>query len=79
MLENNELDKKSIRLIQGSNPAWYDLAKDCVAFANAYGGKILIGHEIPLRSIRLQLDNLVNAEIVQKKGLKKSTKYFLKE
>lgn len=45
MIENNQLDKKSIRLISGSNPAWNDLAKDCVAFANAYGGRILIGIE----------------------------------
>jgi ATP-dependent DNA helicase RecG len=45
MIENQELDKKSIRLISGANPAWNDLAKDCVAFANAYGGRILIGIE----------------------------------
>lgn len=45
MLENQETDKKSLRVITKKNPDWDELAKDCVAFANASGGKILIGIE----------------------------------
>jgi Putative DNA-binding domain len=45
MIENQQLDKKSLRMVTGKNAAWNDLAKDCVCFANAYGGRILIGIE----------------------------------
>jgi len=45
MLENEQLDKKSLRTVTKKNPDWQELAKDCVAFANAYGGRILIGIE----------------------------------
>ena len=38
-------DRKSLRSVQGKNPDWEELAKDCVAFANAKGGHIYIGIE----------------------------------
>lgn len=43
--ESTIFDKKSIKTIQGKNPEWDELAKDCVAFANAKGGHIFIGIE----------------------------------
>lgn len=45
MKEFQQLDKKSLRLVTRSNPDWDELAKDCVCFANAQGGKILLGFE----------------------------------
>lgn len=43
--EGQLFDKKSLRAITGRNPDWDALAKDCVAFANAQGGRLLIGIE----------------------------------
>jgi ATP-dependent DNA helicase RecG len=43
--ENREIEKKSLKIIQGTNPDWDHLARECVCFANAFGGKILIGIE----------------------------------
>lgn len=45
MKENREIEKKSLKIIQGTNPDWDHLARECVCFANAFGGKILIGIE----------------------------------
>lgn len=45
MEENSHFDKKSLKLIQGSNANWQELAKDCVCFANGVGGEIHIGIE----------------------------------
>jgi len=45
MEENQNIDKKSLKLFTGSKIAWNDLAKDCVCFANAKGGVIFIGIE----------------------------------
>ena len=45
MLENQQYDKKSLRFLKGNNTDWDELAKDAVCFANAAGGKILIGIE----------------------------------
>lgn len=44
-LEGQLLDRKSLRAITGKTADWYELAKDCVAFANAVGGRLLIGIE----------------------------------
>ena len=44
-LEGQRLDKKSLRVITGKNVDWPGLARDCVAFANARGGRLLIGIE----------------------------------
>lgn len=43
--ENTLLEYKSLRLFTGKNVDWGELAKDCVAFANGNGGRILIGVE----------------------------------
>lgn len=43
-LEGKLLDRKSIRVLTGAS-GFAELAKDCVAFANAEGGRLLIGIE----------------------------------
>jgi ATP-dependent DNA helicase RecG len=43
MNENQIYEKKSLRFLD--RPDWNELAKDCVCFANAKGGSILIGVE----------------------------------
>lgn len=44
-LEGQLLDRKSLRAVTGKTADWDELAKDCVAFANAVGGRLLIGIE----------------------------------
>ena len=44
-LEGQLLDRKSLRVVTGKTADWSELAKDCVAFANALGGRLLIGIE----------------------------------
>lgn len=43
--EDRHFDRKSLRLVTGKSPAWDDLALACVCFANASGGRLLIGIE----------------------------------
>jgi ATP-dependent DNA helicase RecG len=43
--EREDSEKKSLRLFTRRNPDWGELAKDCVCFANAMGGRIRIGIE----------------------------------
>lgn len=43
MDENKNIDKKSLKFLNGKNTDWNELAKDCVCFANAQGGFIYIG------------------------------------
>lgn len=43
--ESQHLDYKSLRVISCKNPKWSELAKDCVAFANAQGGRLRFGIE----------------------------------
>jgi len=45
MDEGQILEKKSLRLVLGKSTNFEELAKDCVGFANARGGKIAIGIE----------------------------------
>ena len=45
MDETQNVEKKSIRTVTGNTADWNELAKDCVCFANARGGKIFIGFE----------------------------------
>lgn len=45
MNETQDTEKKSLRIVVGSKADWNELAKDCVCFANARGGTILIGIE----------------------------------
>ena len=44
-IETQKMDRKSLRLIKGKTADWGALAKDCIAFANAQGGILLIGIE----------------------------------
>lgn len=44
-LEGQLLDQKSLRAVLGKAADWAQIAKDCVAFANATGGRLLIGIE----------------------------------
>ena len=44
-LEGQLLDRKSLRAVTAKSADWPELAKDCVAFANAMGGRLLIGIE----------------------------------
>jgi len=43
--EGQLFDKKSLRVITGRSANWKELVKDCIAFANAEGGRLLIGIE----------------------------------
>lgn len=43
--ENQNIDRKSLRLVSGRTADWNEIGKDCVAFANATGGRLLIGIE----------------------------------
>lgn len=45
MEETQNIEKKSLRTVTGNTADWNELAKDCVCFANARGGIILIGVE----------------------------------
>ncbi|OGV69541.1 MAG: hypothetical protein A3K19_13980 [Lentisphaerae bacterium RIFOXYB12_FULL_65_16] len=45
MKEGQHFDRKSLRLIDGPKADWSELAKDCVAFANAEGGTLHLGIE----------------------------------
>ena len=45
MIEGQEQDKKSLRVIVGKSADWNELARDCVGFANSLGGKLFIGIE----------------------------------
>lgn len=45
MKENSSYDKKSLQTLTKKNPDWDEIAKDCVCFANAYGGTIDFGIE----------------------------------
>lgn len=43
--EGQLLDKKSLRAVTGATANWKEIAKDCIAFTNAQGGRLLIGIE----------------------------------
>jgi ATP-dependent DNA helicase RecG len=44
-MESQHIDCKSLRLVSGKTADWPALAADCVCFANAAGGRLLIGIE----------------------------------
>lgn len=44
-LEGQIRDQKSLRAVIGKTADWKELAKDCVAFANSVGGKLILGVE----------------------------------
>jgi ATP-dependent DNA helicase RecG len=68
MEENKSLDKKSLRFLKGKQTDWDELAKDCVAFANAQGGEIIVGVEdndtLPPNEQKIKDTNL--PDIIQK-------------
>lgn len=43
--EGQLLDQKSLRAVTGKTTDWNEIAKDCIAFANATGGRLLLGIE----------------------------------
>lgn len=43
--EGQLLDQKSLRAVTGNSADWIEIAKDCIAFANATGGCLLLGIE----------------------------------
>jgi len=43
--EGQQMDRKSLRKVSGKTADFPELAQDCVAFANASGGRLLIGIE----------------------------------
>ena len=45
MREGQLLDRKSLRLVDGPQADWDELARDCVAFANGDGGTFHLGIE----------------------------------
>lgn len=57
-MENQNADKKSLKMIVGKTADFDELARDCVAFANAQGGRLLIGieneSELPPKEQRIQ-------------------------
>ncbi len=44
-LEGQLRDQKSLRAVTGKAADWHEIAKDCIAFANACGGLLLLGIE----------------------------------
>lgn len=44
-LENQHVERKSLRLVLGRSADWADIARACVCFANSDGGRLLIGIE----------------------------------
>jgi len=45
-LEGELVDQKSLRAVTGKTADWNELAKDCIAFANATGGRLLLGGDM---------------------------------
>ena len=44
-LEGQLLDQKSLRAVTSKTADWNEISKDCIAFANATGGRLLLGIE----------------------------------
>lgn len=63
-IETQKMDRKSLRLIKGKSAYWGELAKDCIAFANAQGGILLIGIEDG--ELEPPTGQTVSAELVEK-------------
>lgn len=43
--EGQLIDQKSLRAVTGRSADWNEIAKDCIAFANSTGGRLLLGIE----------------------------------
>lgn len=61
-LENHHVDRKSLRAVSGASADFAALAADCVCFANASGGRLLIGiedgHHVPPPQQRVPVELL---------------------
>ncbi|MBW6486726.1 MAG: putative DNA binding domain-containing protein [Syntrophobacterales bacterium] len=68
--EGQLLDKKSLRTVTGKSADWKELAKDCIAFANAQGGRLLIGIEnkADLPPAGQRIDSVLPDQIRRKVG-----------
>ena len=73
MQEGQELDKKALAFLkEEKNTDWNELAKDCVSFANANGGRILIGIDdkatepAPTQTIDAKWLDLIRKQISQR-------------
>ena len=44
-MEGQDIERKSLRIISGRSTDWDEVARQCVCFANAQGGRLLIGIE----------------------------------
>lgn len=68
MEESKNIDKKSLKFLRGKQTDYDELAKDCVAFANAQGGFIFIGiddkEKLPPESQKITDRNL--PDVIQK-------------
>ncbi len=68
MEENKNLEKKSLQFLKVKQTDWDELAKDCVAFANAQGGFVYIGiedkHKLPPLNQKITDRNII--DIIQK-------------
>lgn len=70
--EGQLLDKKSLRSVTGKTANWNELAKDCIAFANASGGRLLIGIEDtedlppPGQRIPIDLPDIIRRTIAER-------------
>ena len=51
--EGQLLDKKSLHVVSENTANWSELAKDCIAFANALGGTLLFINPALLRNLQL--------------------------
>lgn len=59
-LEGQLLDQKSLRAVIGKTADWNEISKDCIAFANATGGRLLLGiedgQEVPPADQKIPVD-----------------------
>jgi hypothetical protein len=51
-LEGQLIDQKSLRAVTGKTADWNEIAKDCIAFANATGGRLLLGSRMVRASLQ---------------------------
>jgi ATP-dependent DNA helicase RecG len=62
--EDKNIDYKSLRLVQKGDAGFRELAQDCVCFANAQGGQLIIGIED--RDKLPPTDQRVSVELINK-------------
>ncbi|MDO9144243.1 hypothetical protein [Rhodoferax sp.] len=68
--EGQLLDKKSLRAVLGKTANWSELAKDCIAFANALG-------EIHPKQVKRTLEELTAKGDVRFEGDKRWRRYWV--